>query len=442
MNDVKKYCDVLGIEPMASLEEVKQAYRDAMKAWHPDRFANESERFKKKAEENTKKINEAYEKIKIFLSSTDKKYTKPEDTRTKEDTTRTDTHREHERKKEDSKQKTNRTTPRFINNRNKTITDTRTGLIWSQDANTPSIDVDVRHDTFWLKLYKRLCRRSGEKTWRKARKYIKCLNKFNYLSYNDWRFPTSEELRSLIKSYDKDDLPSSYSSSYYDTPDRACSWLNIMGFTVQSASDDWWSSTPSLLTRGGEIVNLFGGGSVSPSYVWPVRDGVNTHKTTHREHERFINNRNKTITDTRTGLIWSQDASTPSIDLDTWHDFWSKRDERHCLTSGGKKWEKAQKHIACLNKANYLGHNDWRFPTNEEFESLFEMGQKPYHEWLQSVGFTNVQLYYWSTTVLATGSDSAWVNPWGIRIDDGYVKHGLKSDCLYVWPVRGRQKGF
>jgi curved DNA-binding protein CbpA len=42
------------------MEELKQAYRDAISVWHPDRFSANS-RLKRKAERKAAEINEAYE---------------------------------------------------------------------------------------------------------------------------------------------------------------------------------------------------------------------------------------------------------------------------------------------------------------------------------------------------------------------------------------------
>lgn len=50
---------MLGLTPDASPEEVKVAYRDLAKVWHPDRFLGD-ERLRTKALENFKRINEAY----------------------------------------------------------------------------------------------------------------------------------------------------------------------------------------------------------------------------------------------------------------------------------------------------------------------------------------------------------------------------------------------
>lgn len=51
--------EVLGLEPGASLPEIKQAYRDMARVWHPDRFGSD-ERLQAVAEEKLKRINEAY----------------------------------------------------------------------------------------------------------------------------------------------------------------------------------------------------------------------------------------------------------------------------------------------------------------------------------------------------------------------------------------------
>jgi tetratricopeptide (TPR) repeat protein len=53
---------ILGLEAGATKEEVKEAYRDLVHVWHPDRFAQNS-RLQKKAEEKLKEINAAYEEL-------------------------------------------------------------------------------------------------------------------------------------------------------------------------------------------------------------------------------------------------------------------------------------------------------------------------------------------------------------------------------------------
>ncbi|WP_051036384.1 J domain-containing protein [Pleurocapsa sp. PCC 7327] len=60
MSQYHWYYEILGLIPNASPEEVKKAYRQLAKTWHPDRFPNNSQE-QKEAAEKFKKILEAYE---------------------------------------------------------------------------------------------------------------------------------------------------------------------------------------------------------------------------------------------------------------------------------------------------------------------------------------------------------------------------------------------
>ena len=52
--------DLLGVAPHADSEEIKQAYRQQLKKWHPDKNAGRLE----EAEEKTKRLNHAYSILK------------------------------------------------------------------------------------------------------------------------------------------------------------------------------------------------------------------------------------------------------------------------------------------------------------------------------------------------------------------------------------------
>src|SRR5438093_11041724 len=65
--EIAQFYRILELEPGASPEAVKQAYRDLVKIWHPDRFPNDP-KFQKRANEKTKAINEAYRKILAYQS--------------------------------------------------------------------------------------------------------------------------------------------------------------------------------------------------------------------------------------------------------------------------------------------------------------------------------------------------------------------------------------
>lgn len=56
---------ILGVTRFSTKEEIKKAYRDQIKRWHPDRFANSPEKYQE-ALERSKKINEAFGLLKSY----------------------------------------------------------------------------------------------------------------------------------------------------------------------------------------------------------------------------------------------------------------------------------------------------------------------------------------------------------------------------------------
>ena len=66
--EIKKCFEILEIDPDVSVDEAKQAYKDIVNVWHPDRFSHNS-RLKEKAENKLKEVNVAYETVISFLHS-------------------------------------------------------------------------------------------------------------------------------------------------------------------------------------------------------------------------------------------------------------------------------------------------------------------------------------------------------------------------------------
>jgi len=66
MDDHLHAYEVLGLKPEASPDEVKQAYRDLVKVWHPDRF-NHDERLQLRAQEKLKELNGAYKVLEAYF---------------------------------------------------------------------------------------------------------------------------------------------------------------------------------------------------------------------------------------------------------------------------------------------------------------------------------------------------------------------------------------
>ncbi|MZG54495.1 MAG: DUF1566 domain-containing protein [Nitrospinae bacterium] len=75
--------------------------------------------------------------------------------------------------------------PRFIDNRDGTITDSKTGLMWMKNDS-------YLHSGHWL-------------NWYEAKAFIQQLNESGFANYFDWQYPTTRELKTL---FDADKLNS------------------------------------------------------------------------------------------------------------------------------------------------------------------------------------------------------------------------------------------
>jgi curved DNA-binding protein CbpA len=80
--------EALGLEPGASAQEIKSAYRDLAKVWHPDRFTHDP-RLQQKAQEQLKEINDAYRQL-----LTGQSYARSRHATQRTDTTRDDATRD------------------------------------------------------------------------------------------------------------------------------------------------------------------------------------------------------------------------------------------------------------------------------------------------------------------------------------------------------------
>jgi len=158
---------------------------------------------------------------------------------------------------------------------------------------------------------------------------------------------------------------------------------------------------------------------------------------------RYIDNNDQTITDKLTGLIWAKDANLintrdPSFDMDNLDS---------SLGDGKVTWQHALDYIKKLNSENFLGFNDWRLPNAVELNSLTDSRKLNAQSlfvasWLSGQGFIDIQKdYYWTSTSEGNLGNplmffSAAVDFWYGRLDSS-----VKTNGLYVWPVRAGQSG-
>ena len=66
--DIEKCYEILELNKDATPDQAKQAYKDLVNIWHPDRVSH-NPRLKQKAEDKLKEINSAYENVVLHLSS-------------------------------------------------------------------------------------------------------------------------------------------------------------------------------------------------------------------------------------------------------------------------------------------------------------------------------------------------------------------------------------
>lgn len=76
MEDFKECCRILDVQPGASLNAVKSAYRELVKVWHPDRFPGDPT-LQARATEKLKAINLAYAAVLKHQSTRDATATQP-----------------------------------------------------------------------------------------------------------------------------------------------------------------------------------------------------------------------------------------------------------------------------------------------------------------------------------------------------------------------------
>jgi hypothetical protein len=145
---------------------------------------------------------------------------------------------------------------------------------------------------------------------------------------------------------------------------------------------------------------------------------------------RFSDNDNGTVTDNLTGLVWLGNANC----LDTVGGV-AKDPDGHLSWANALTWSNNLADGDCdLTDGSIAGQ--WRLPTVNELQSLVNARQST-ATWLNSQGFTNVQLSYWSSTTCAFATIAAW----DVSMSSGAVSYLAKDtgDYEHVWPVRAGQ---
>ena len=263
------------------------------------------------------------------------------------------------------------TEPAYRDNGDGTVMDLNTGLMWQQDP--------------------------GEKmTFTEA---VAGAETFDLAGYDDWHLPTIKELYSLIDFSGLDprleDTDVSSQRPFIDTEYFAFEYGDTEAgeriIDAQFATSTLYVGTTMMGAETMFGVNFadgrikgYGTGSMPGQtedkgfYVLYVRGnsdyGVNA----------FVNNGDGTITDTATGLMWSQ------------------RDSGEGMT-----WEEALAWVQQMNAETYLGYSDWRLPHAKELQSIVDYARSP-----STTGSAAIDPVFESTSIIDEGGEPNYPFYW------------------------------
>ena len=223
--------------------------------------------------------------------------------------------------------------------------------------------------------------------------FINALNAQHFGGFADWRMPTIKELSSLVNSSIADPGPA----------------IDTARFSHTMSSGYWSSTTIAGNTYYAWLVSFNGGyvnnyNKSNSYYVRAVRGS--------RLTSNLIDNKDGTVTDTETGLMW-QKATAP----------------------GTYTWQQALAYAEGLELPTG-GYTDWRLPNRNELQTLVDYSINI--PAIDPILQTNTLPYsYWSSTTLASITGRAW----RVGFHGGNVYDYGKSDSYYVRAVRAGQSG-
>ena len=234
--------------------------------------------------------------------------------------------------------------PSYTDNGDGIITDNITGLMWQQSPDTDGDgDIDA-HDKL---------------TYDQA---VAGAGTLSLGGYTDWRLPSIKELYSLINFIGKD--PSGYEGTdtsrlvpFIDTAYFDFAYGDTSaGERIIDAQYASLSKYVSTTMNGNETMfgvnfadgRIKGYGTSMPCFVIYVREN------TSYGGNSFIDNGDGTITDSASGLMWSQNDN-----------------------GTGLNWEEALAWVDTQNAANYLGYSDWRLSNVKELQSIVDYTRSP-----------------------------------------------------------------
>ena len=213
----------------------------------------------------------------------------------------------------------------YIDNGDETVTDVRHGVMW------------MKNDT-WVSLGRLI-------TWHESQELAHKMNEEKFAGYSNWRIPSATEVKHL------------FHVTASNTDVEGCEihidpiFTNGCGFTSWTSQTRGAKAAMAYDFRSDFEFWLAKENDGFPSAVRLVRDDIEE-----KEDPDFIRiefNKNGTVIDNKTGLMWK--AVDSYVDLDKW-----------------VSWSEAKSYIVDLNRAQFAGHSNWRMPTRKEAQAIYD----------------------------------------------------------------------
>ncbi len=236
--------------------------------------------------------------------------------------------------------------------------DNVTGLIWeikqnrdgTEDHGNPH-DADNRYD--WCDTDENTNGGAeGCNSTNNMEEFINQLNAMQYGGFSDWRMPTVKELATLVNIGGKFDVDG----------DNSIDPAIDTDFFPETMPYNYWSATTDMTDQENAWYVCFDNRCVyelmpknKPVYVRAVRGGRSV------TEDRFIDNKDGTVTDKVTSLMWQKCLMGQSYNDITDECEWNPN------SNGYYMWEEALEQCSELELA---GFDNWRLPNRNELMSI------------------------------------------------------------------------
>lgn len=227
----------------------------------------------------------------------------------------------------------------YTDNGDGTITDNVTGLMWQSSPH-----------------------QNKKFTWEQAMNGLNAFNEEKLGGYSDWRIPTIKELYSIIQfsgwmSMDPDELKPFFDDKYFklmDLINPGDRFIDVQTITSTIYDAHTLGGTTTMFGYNFRDAFVKGYPSTKTFTLYHVRGN------THYGQNLFEDNKDGTITDHATGLMWMVADSG-----------WFKAGD---VNNGTLNWEDA---LAWSESLNFAGHSDWRLPNAKELQSIVDYNRAP-----------------------------------------------------------------